>query len=606
MYPQVKKFKARKHLRDIIEVDHATNDESKVSLESGKKHISLGSESTLSQHAASDLDITAFDLSVSKRHSMKAPSISSLKSLTSRLSTSSSSYIYHIHNVMRLSFSSYSNSLNTSLSWRSSWTSATTKSSKRPELRDGFSILPSRLLKSEQEVWNEIIDDSQFDVTTSLAARPAYLSIAPSQRSCCIYDASRKPEDHFCKKCGSSCFHALAAGAQLSDTWLVTGLCPCFRMVDINDKDNFGNTLLHYAAASGFATRQSLVDAISKGVDILAKNTSGETFMHVLKIDEFVGGRTSAGIFDYLLLVRYLELFRFPFSGRDCHGRTIAHIHLKYSWLVEAGSDKVAYTHLLEILKILKPELETLDNLGNRLGDQLAGWSDNITWPDIPWEDILWQDMPWNESSPSGSDGTLSVFLSTRCRNQIDHDVIFRQEICSDTWKFEAWPERLRSSDLITWVDVHGDTPLTAILKMWRNNEQELQLMDIVHQLIDLGMDVNMRDRKGYTALAIATIRGSHPCVATLLASGAMPNSRDYRGFGIIHVATKRMQRAKRQRKDICYARILSCITLLTDHGGLSEPTEFDEWLDPSKIQPSIETRNASRFSRRGKKERAA
>lgn len=70
-----------------------------------------------------------------------------------------------------------------------------------------------------------------------------------------------------------------------------------------------------------------------------------------------------------------------------------------------------------------------------------------------------------------------------------------------------------------------------------------------------------MRDRNGDTALAIAAFRGLRPCVVTLLRSVAMPNSRNYRGIGIITTATKQMKQSKKE--EMTNATLDSSVVLL-------------------------------------------
>jgi len=121
---------------------------------------------------------------------------------------------------------------------------------------------------------------------------------------------------------------------------------------------------------------------------------------------------------------------------------------------------------------------------------------------------------------------------------------------------------------LITWIDIYGDTPLTALLRNRRTEDQQWEINGMIPELVKLGVDVNMRDRKGHTALAIAAIRGSMPFVQALLDSGASINSINYRGKDIISMASWRMRMAKQEGKTQCYARILSCVNLLIDNGG--------------------------------------
>jgi len=106
----------------------------------------------------------------------------------------------------------------------------------------------------------------------------------------------------------------------------------------------------------------------------------------------------------------------------------------------------------------------------------------------------------------------------------------------------------------------------------------------MVCQLLSLGVDINMRDRYGNTALAIAAIRGLRACVAKLLILRTMPNSRDYRSNSIIAVANYRMRQVSKLNKNESYSRILSCVTLLADFGAKVEPNQYEEWL-PSAFQ---------------------
>lgn len=112
---------------------------------------------------------------------------------------------------------------------------------------------------------------------------------------------------------------------------------------------------------------------------------------------------------------------------------------------------------------------------------------------------------------------SITHTISVRCSDPLNFNISFRQELSSATWKSEIWLERLKENNLFSWVDNHGNTPLTAIVKKWKDGDKELQLGDIVSQLIKSGVEVNMRDRNGNTALAIATLPGSRPCVVELL-----------------------------------------------------------------------------------------
>jgi hypothetical protein len=87
----------------------------------------------------------------------------------------------------------------------------------------------------------------------------------------------------------------------------------------------------------------------------------------------------------------------------------------------------------------------------------------------------------------------------------------------------------------------------------------------MIPELVKLGADINMRDRKGHTAIAIAAIRGSLSCVQALLDSGASIDVMNYQGRDIASIASRRMKMAKQEGKTQCYARILACVNLLMD-----------------------------------------
>ena len=139
-------------------------------------------------------------------------------------------------------------------------------------------------------------------------------------------------------------------------------------------------------------------------------------------------------------------------------------------------------------------------------------------------------------------------------------------------------------SDIVKEVDVNGDSALIYIVKAWREKHDERQLAHIIEGLVTAGAEIPMRDRWGDTALAIAARRGLRPAVKTLLSRGANPNTRNYQGRGILSQATECLRRAKYEEKGNRYARILSCVTLLTDYGAKEEPSAYDEFMSPTAL----------------------
>jgi len=364
-----------------------------------------------------------------------------------------------------------------------------------------------RASKGKRQIWKEMFDETQplpcFD------QRPDYQEMSLAHRKCCGLDDLRTIA---CENCG---FDRIHAWARRGPDWTSF---PLAGDENLNIVDHYGNTPLHYAAASGKATSASILSMIERGADVHLRNSSHQTFLHVLC--ETCSIFTN-DIEDFALLNRLKDL-QFPFSDQDYHGRAIGH----------SANDSL-FSNILYYELIDKSQIGSmLDNQGFKL----AGVATNI---------------------------------------DFNHTLESINVILTSIGFVPAW--------FTSKIDSRGDTPLTALLKRGEYDEaQEAGLHKMVTKLISMGAVVDMRDRKGYTALAIAVIRGRRPCVKTLLDAGASPNSRSYDGKGIISQALSRMHDAKRENKDAAYARILSCVNLLVDYEAKLEPTERDEWLLPS------------------------
>jgi hypothetical protein len=95
-----------------------------------------------------------------------------------------------------------------------------------------------------------------------------------------------------------------------------------------------------------------------------------------------------------------------------------------------------------------------------------------------------------------------------------------------------------------------------------------------------------------YTPLAAAASLGFCGAVSFLLQQGANPNSRSYRGTSVIAHATAHMARAQKDGQDDLYARILSCVVLLVDHGAKPMATAYDEFYIRTPVPVAEPQRN--------------
>jgi len=173
-------------------------------------------------------------------------SIITYESLKKRLSHHASSSIEHVYSVLRLSLPP---SYRSSLSWKSSWVSGKSLGlSLRSEKGSFMEQRISRLSKDELELWKDIIDESQLLPAQDL--RPTYQLLVPRQRQCCT-SLGITP----CKKCGFSARHAHASAG--NPAWYAFE-------GDKNQTDFFGNTPLHYSAASSIASLYTFTDLIPR------------------------------------------------------------------------------------------------------------------------------------------------------------------------------------------------------------------------------------------------------------------------------------------------------------------------------------------------------
>jgi ankyrin repeat protein len=94
-----------------------------------------------------------------------------------------------------------------------------------------------------------------------------------------------------------------------------------------------------------------------------------------------------------------------------------------------------------------------------------------------------------------------------------------------------------------------------------------------------------MRERRGYTALAVAARLGLRDTCHLLLENSANPNTRSYQGTSVITHATVHLTQAQQKDDNELYSRILSCIVHLTNHGAKAIVSDYDEFsIDAPKL----------------------
>jgi ankyrin repeat protein len=434
-----------------------------------------------------------------------------------------------------------------------------------------YSLNTAPLSAREKLVWKELIDESMLML--AIASKPTYAAISLVQRPCCNLKVSVwQPNDHataVCTTCGLGESHLFALEAKIG--WSIR-MNSSDVEGDFNVRDYFGNSPLHI-----MATRRDgdISDAIAfirwmlgtkPGAYTATRNTSGETFLHVLST-------TVPGVDEFLRLHKILELLRLSYDWRDFHGCSIAHAIFR---MQPIGIRRLrSPEETLRVLSLMNADLNSYDSLGHNFRDDFCAWACS-SFPDTETPRLI----------------NLACTAHTDSRTD---NLEFRMKVLDPQFliRIYGWPFKLKTQSwetkICTWVDKNGDTLLNALLKAW-NIGPFLDLVptehleDLVRKLLMNGVETReIRDRDGNTPLAVATRLGIRPAVMVLLETKANVHCRSYKGDGILTQARVALSEARLISDDKLYAEILSCMNLLIDAGAKPNPTERDEWLTPER-----------------------
>ncbi|PMD17839.1 hypothetical protein NA56DRAFT_727881 [Hyaloscypha hepaticicola] len=372
------------------------------------------------------------------------------------------------------------------------------------------------LSRQEYLSWDELVDESMFPPTSTQHPQTSL-----QRRSCCEFFEKDTFKRTLCNICGFSEMHQLARCSLSDDSGLI----------DSSLLDRFGNTPLHHAAAAGNTVR--VLQLISSAGIVQARNTSGETCLHVLRL--------KGDVFpEYLEILRKASSFGFQFSVRDYYGTTAADKLDELGKGLEIGSSR-----MMEATEILFPsDVE------------------DVPIPTSPLHAPVSWVSPGRHIFTRKERKEQGVGLN-RIKNKLGY----------------SKPSRAKEVNPKYELDSNGDTKLIATLKSWSQRPKpQAQLEDLIRE-----SDIHMRDLRGYTALAIAARQGSREATSLLLQQGANPNTRSNQKTGVVAHATVALGQAQKEGKDLLYARILSCLTLLIDYGGKAVVDAYDEYALPDR-----------------------
>ncbi|PNY21904.1 E3 ubiquitin-protein ligase HACE1 [Tolypocladium capitatum] len=389
---------------------------------------------------------------------------------------------------------------------------------------------------------------------------------------------------------------------------------------DVAGRDSSGNTVLHFLAARG--SLETLLHALQTDIcnPILnARNTGGQTFLHVIK-------RREMQKLDLLCqLLRLLSMRAFNIYARDIYGRNFFHLlhmeglcpeamqYISYRYDVEAYNKRDAFGIMPagQPAPLSGQELRELDSVDR-------DWMDWEQTPSVlcpafspaPSSDPaihkqaqllanarLARLMPTLEDADGGN-GLHSLAMSTlshgsmaqKCRAdrsgqeqpvRRQHNVDKLVDSCSTRLEFRHSLAAgiLEAGADPNHYDINGNTPLMAFAAELPEEDDYKTGPKILDLLIEHGADVHARNRAGETALHIAVRCGRKLAVKTLVRHGANVHARDADSRSVLDVADIKMMSC-RDEDPGDYAHYEACRAWLSSIKGLAvqKPTVLDEW----------------------------
>lgn len=397
---------------------------------------------------------------------------------------------------------------------------------------------------------------------------------------------------------------------------------------DAKRRDIFGNSTLHIAANWGttFPVFQSLIFA---GADVLAVNSAGQTFLHLL--DATILLRDKSWFF---WLIRLLRNRDFPFDARDECGQTFLHTFLRnpeHRKIVDPD-----FIERLLDLTVTDQNVWTLvharDNGGLNVPALLHG--PNTHRIPVHGRQLIVANPAYQstlqkyylhttmqkcvELIPSGSciiDQQYflryhHLFRNLNAPGNIELSNTLHQLAYPPGWPIvvryafdviqacAADPSRYKLIDDIidAGVDVNGYdgksiTPLMAFICGFgskENDESDTDIRALVAYLISRGADIHRRDLHGETVLHKAVQRGLKCTTELLLNRGSNVHARRDDGQSVLSGAYKALERA--EPNESLYARVLACLTMVIHRGGVANPSMEQErgFTDPTP-RPSVQ-----------------
>ncbi|CAH0059309.1 unnamed protein product [Clonostachys solani] len=382
-------------------------------------------------------------------------------------------------------------------------------------------------------------------------------------------------------------------------------------------RDAYGNTALHFLAARGFL--DPLLNALNAqpmSAVANAKNSVGQTFVHVLPPSLLGDLDATCRLLDFLLNKVFPDGQRFNIGARDDYGRTIFHLLLsldlsrnalqfllqRYGGVFHAPRDAF---NLMLVGQEPIPYDPSHHATSQRSSPESSDSEREISPGAEPYykEARLLElarnalDKPKKEDS-EGRNGLHCLAMASlskatavnkaeqsnrnspprlRRRVQTVHGII-DSSIDRLNFRHKLVAELLSSGVDPNHYDSNGNTPLMAFTAELPEDDDYKTGPMILDLLLKNGADVNARNRGGETALHIAVRCGRKLAARALIEHGANVHARDAAGRSVLMVADEKMKSAREDDAKE-YAHLEACRAYLSGKAGaVQEPTVLQEW----------------------------
>ncbi|KAI0147711.1 hypothetical protein GGR57DRAFT_242976 [Xylariaceae sp. FL1272] len=409
---------------------------------------------------------------------------------------------------------------------------------------------------------------------------------------------------------------------------------------DLSVRDTFGNTVFHYRAALDSYNHDSFLHSVYQALPditstVYAKNTAGQTFLHVLHSSWFQPGSRLND------LINILQGTPLDVLATDVYGRSFYHLLRRH----QPGSARFPSNQILDHRRMnrrdafgMRPmdtrtsrntkstagfvpkveRTETTSTLGSMRGTkrmpaidtqcqspQEKEWTTNAdllrvvnssinvdaeSLKNSPQETPLGQngfhclaEVRMNLSSTETSATVSPDTPTSRSKEQTKRKHRESEEVDTpQTRKRDGYIRSLMESGVdVNQYDANGNTPLMAFVvnssdaTKWEKEDGENVIKILVRQA---EANMELRNRHGETALHIAAKAGKPIALRTLLDLGANPHTRNSQGLGVLEVVDRLYLTS--ERDDRSNARFEACRAVLTrnDQCAKQRPTILDEW----------------------------